>query len=370
MPIRALFKKNPYLIIELSMSLIRLLIVQKTGTSFKILIQQEMTELNWNSDPAELTKYLVELVYNYKCVKTLVSIPSQVIQTQYLPIEPTLTSEEIIETVHLALEQQHSNLNGVNGVNGMNDYYFDFQVINPREVLVVTLEKCVIKNLLSVLQATKLEPVLITTQLDPTIDLCAIASGKTPQNAIINLLPWRTLQNQQKKNIFLLRILLTSVILIIFSLLGCRYLMHETHQEQKKLQQLQLISKNNQQLLIATTQINQENQEHRKQFNELQTLNARRYFLLRALDLFANKLPDGMYLTVLKQQEGILQIEGRAANHQAITQIVTALSSTREFKLAQLQFIKEVSNSNQLEFAIQVPEVLPQQKLSDGTTLE
>jgi type IV pilus assembly protein PilN len=352
MSIRSFFQQRPYLIIEFAADSTRLKVVRKWHEGYAILNSQEFTQLDWQNDQAKLTQLLHEIRNNFKCAKTLLSFPLQLTQSHSLPISSELTPAEIIETVHLELTRHHLNI---------NDYYFDFQVINPQEVLIVTLEKSVIANLLKVLQTAKLEPILITNQL---------TSGETQLDTLINLLPWRERKTQRQQKTFLLSILSTSVLLIIFSTLGQRYLIHETNEAQKKLQRLQIVNKENEELLSTTTQNNQKAQEHQKQINELQTLNARRYFLLHALDLFANKLPEGMYLTALKQQDGTLQIEGHATNHQAVTQLVTLLSANPEFKLAQLQFIKEIANSNQLAFAIQVPELLPKTESNNGLAVE
>jgi len=355
------FKRDLHLVIELAKQIVRLIVVQKINASYKILKQQTVTALDWEPDAAQLENYLVELVYQYKSIKTLLSIPHPLLQTHSLTMNAELTPAEITETVHLELERYCTNV---------NDYYFDFQVTNPHEVRLVTLERGVLANLLNVLQAAKLKLLLITTHTDASVDIQTITSYEAQSGAIINLLPWRTVQQQKQKRIFLLSLLITSMMLIIFSIIGHHYLAHKIYQTQQQLQQLQTIAKNNEQLQIAATQNKKKIQEHHKQFNELQKLNARRYFLLHALDLFANKLPNGMYLTSMQQQDGILQIEGRAANHHAITQLVTILSATPEFKLAQLQFIKEIANSNQLAFAIQVPELLPKAELHDELTLE
>ena len=335
------------------MNSVRLIVVQPLPASYKIVAQQKIAELDWSIAASELDKYLVDLAYNYKCTKVLLSIPCQLTDSHSVPISPELTPAEITETVQLELERQHPNI---------NDYYFDFQVITPHEALLVSLQKSVIADLLRIIQSAKLKLLRIVPASGAIIDINKIVSS-------INLLPWRDAQNQRQKKIFLLNILLTSMMLIIFSIIGHHYLAHKTYQAQQQLQQLQTIAKNNEQLQIAATQNKKKIQEHHKQFNELQKLNARRYFLLRALDLFANKLPNGMYLTSMQQQDGILQVEGRAMNHQSVTQLVTLLCATPEFKLAQLQFIKEVINSNQLIFAIQVSELLPKPELHDELTL-
>lgn len=171
---------------------------------------------------------------------------------------------------------------------------------------------------------------------------------------VLNLLPWRTWQEQQRKKHFLFALLALSTIILSFTLFTHGQLRNKIIQQQSQLQQLQQLQQTNEQQQHHALQTQQKLQTTAQQLHELQVLNAQRHFLLHLLNLFANQLPSGMYLTAVKQQDDIVQIDGYAATHQAVTQLVTLLNSTPEFYFAQLQFIKEVSENNQLSFAIQI----------------
>jgi type IV pilus assembly protein PilN len=186
---------------------------------------------------------------------------------------------------------------------------------------------------------------------------------------IINLLPWRTLQAQHAKKNFLLALLITSLALLALSIATYMYLTQQKNDLQQQVQQLQAIEKTQTEKQLLAMKQSQQLQKQSEQLTELQTLQQRRYFLAQLLELLANQLPAGIYLTALKQQDGILLIEGRATHQAAITQFIMLLTSIPDLKSAELHEVKSIANTQQLEFSIHVTEILAKQEVLHGTAL-
>lgn len=177
---------------------------------------------------------------------------------------------------------------------------------------------------------------------------------------LINLLPWRQIHSEQTKKRWLCSAIALSGGLLIVTISLRIYLNQRINLANLQLQQLQTLSKTQEQQQLVKHEQTKQQQRLNQQHHELQTLNARRYVLLQALTLFADHLPNKLYLTALQQHDGVWHISGQAMNHDAINQLLMELTHTPEFKLAQLQFIKTIPNSEKLAFTIDAPENLSQ----------
>ena len=360
------FRKNVSLVIELSRDEACILVCA-ANTLFPKLQVDETVRLpaaEGDSPYQALQAALTTLLNNYRCKQLFINLSSELIAPHLLHVANLLTEEELNESINLELERLYKN---------PDNFYFDFTVLaaavptpDYQNVLLVTASHDILDSILHVLNTLRLTPNLITVNTDKLIHtLTQPANLQQP----INLLPWRTLTAQHNKKKFISILVILSVLVILFALLGHRYLTHKIINAQQQLQQLQLVSKTNEQQQILITQNNQKIDALTKQTSELQVLNLHRLRLPQALDLFANKLPNGLYLTALQQHDGVLQIIGHAANHTAITQLVTVLRNTQDFKFAQLQFVKEIPQSEQFEFAIHVSIISLTQEPSNGASL-
>jgi arginine/lysine/ornithine decarboxylase len=149
-------KSAGYLILELQNDATRLLVVKKTRDSYVVLHSQDIESLNWQTQLEFLQVLLQNIKNNYKCKNVLLSLPKQSVEYHQRPLATTLTlsNEEIIETAHLEFEQLYSN---------SQDYYFDFDVVNDtNSIVLVTLPKQRIEKLVALFTLLKFKIVLIT----------------------------------------------------------------------------------------------------------------------------------------------------------------------------------------------------------------
>lgn len=148
-----LFKQRPYLILELELSQIRLMVVKRTRYSYIEQHSQNVSELDWEEEPQNLMPLLQTVLASYPCQRVLLSLPTSYMESKQLPLPPALSAEEILETAYLELEQLYPN--------GHN-YYFDFDVINGNELLLVTMLKQRVEKLLTIFTTLNLRVICIT----------------------------------------------------------------------------------------------------------------------------------------------------------------------------------------------------------------
>lgn len=128
--------------------------MKRTRYSYIEQHSQTITNINWEHELERFTQFLQTTINDYKCRRALLSLPTEYIESQRRPLANTLSAEEMLEMAYLEFEQLYPN--------GHN-YYFDFDVINGNELLLVTLLKQRVEKLLSMFAGLNVQVIWITT---------------------------------------------------------------------------------------------------------------------------------------------------------------------------------------------------------------
>jgi type IV pilus assembly protein PilN len=156
----------------------------------------------------------------------------------------------------------------------------------------------------------------------------------------INLLPWRETYRKQKQSEFL-ALLLGGIVIsagIVFG--GTQFMQSKIDFQQsrnnyldKEIQALQVelqeikeleTTKNN---LLARMEI-------------IQTLQSQRPQLVHIFHELANRLPDGIYLTKMEQQNEVISLEGRAESNARVSALMRKLDQSDWFTKPTLEVIE------------------------------
>ena len=187
----------------------------------------------------------------------------------------------------------------------------------------------------------------------------------------INLLPWRETQRKEQQRQFISiaagAAVLTAVIMIyihihINGLIGAQtarnnFLENEVAEVDKKISEIKELETEKQQLLAR--------------MNIIQQLQRRRPEIVHVFDEMARRVPDGIYLTNIKQQGQSLVIEGVAESNARVSAFMRNLDASDWFTNPRLVVIesKEKESVRTSNFTLNVTQVSPNSNISETAGL-
>jgi type IV pilus assembly protein PilN len=188
----------------------------------------------------------------------------------------------------------------------------------------------------------------------------------------INLLPWReTLRKEQQRQFISIAAgaaVLTAVIMIyihihINGMINAQtarnnFLENEVAEVDKKISEIKELETEKQQLLAR--------------MNIIQQLQRRRPEIVHVFDEMAKRVPDGIYLTDIKQQGQSLVIEGTAESNARVSAFMRNLDASDWFTNPRLVVIesKEKESVRTSKFTLNVTQVSPNSNTSKTAGLQ
>ncbi len=162
----------------------------------------------------------------------------------------------------------------------------------------------------------------------------------------INLLPWReTIRKERQKNFLLATAVAIGVTLLIFGTVHLHIEGLISHQEARNAFLTAQIERVDKQIKEIDT-IEKEKQRLLARMNVIQELQQGRSQMVHVFDELVRVLPEGVYLTGLKQTDKTLELQGLAQSNARVSTYMRNLESSEWFKDPKLNVIEaEKANS-------------------------
>ena len=177
----------------------------------------------------------------------------------------------------------------------------------------------------------------------------------------INLLPWReTLRKEQQRQFISIAAgaaVLTAVIMVYIHIHVSGMINGQTARNNFLEQQIAAVDKK----ITEIKELQSEKQQLIARMNIIQQLQSRRPEIVHVFDEMAREVPDGIYLTNIKQTGDSLLIEGVAESNARVSAFMRNLDASQWFKNPGLIVIqsKEKEKVRTSSFTLKVTQVSP-----------
>lgn len=168
--------------------------------------------------------------------------------------------------------------------------------------------------------------------------------------ARINLLPWREELREERRKRFLLALVGALVGAVGLTLLAAQYLSNEidfqTARNAHLTGEIAVLDERIKQI----SELKARRQQLLERMRIIQDLQGNRPVSARIFDQLARTLPDGVYFTEVKMEEGTLSIKGAAASNNRVSDLMRNLDSSELFDAPSLTEVK-ATTAGQLDQA-------------------
>ena len=189
--------------------------------------------------------------------------------------------------------------------------------------------------------------------------------------AKINLLPWREEQRQQKAKEFGIGALLTAVVGAGIVYGGIQYAQGQIDNQKSRNAYLQTEINKLKAELKEIEELESTKANLLARMDIIQELQAKRPQVVHTFQELAERVPDGVYLLSMKQEQDRLTFEGRADSNARVSTLMRNLDSSEWFKTPGLDVIQSARDSGISSFKLRLsqsvaPAADTQLAISDG----
>jgi len=181
----------------------------------------------------------------------------------------------------------------------------------------------------------------------------------------INLLPWRDAARERSQKMFVTSVIGAVVLGAVFSGLGYGYMDGRiSYQEQRNA----YIEEENNKLDKAISEIKLLDANRKALLDRIsiiERLQSTRPGIVHMLDEMVNALPDGLYLTKLKQEGNKIRLEGKAESSARVSSYMNRLNGSPWLSSSDLNTIKVDADNNKSHlryFSLTVSQLLQDNK--------
>lgn len=164
----------------------------------------------------------------------------------------------------------------------------------------------------------------------------------------INLLPWREALYKQRQTEFTLGIVLVIVtaVVILFSVQAYLDSLIIEQQDKKSIVTAKIAEVN---LMIVKIQdIETQNAQLRSKRSAIQALQKSRYEAVRFIDAVAKVIPEGIYLTQLKQNDTGIELTGKAQSNVRVLEFISNVEANQWLVSPELNIITGKNDETKL----------------------
>ena len=172
--------------------------------------------------------------------------------------------------------------------------------------------------------------------------------------AKINLLPWREEQRQQKAKEFGIGALLTAVVGAGIVYGGIQYAQGQIDNQKSRNAYLQTEINKLKAELKEIEELESTKANLLARMDIIQELQAKRPQVVHTFQELAERVPDGVYLLSMKQEQDRLTFEGRADSNARVSTLMRNLDSSEWFKTPGLDVIQSARDSGISSFKLRL----------------
>lgn len=186
----------------------------------------------------------------------------------------------------------------------------------------------------------------------------------------LNLLPWRDIKRRQQDRQLLTMAIGFWVLMGLLDFYVFAHVSNLTEKQNKVNEYLQQEITKVEKEIKEIADLKKQRQDLIARMNVIYQLQGDRSRIVRVFDELVRKLPDGVYLTSLKQTVGGLSLQGVAQSNARVSALMRNLSSSDWFADPELEVInvREKGSDRVSEFSLKVKQAAKKQKPAEAGT--
>ena len=186
--------------------------------------------------------------------------------------------------------------------------------------------------------------------------------------ARINLLPWREEYRQEKKKQFLTQLLFVCILAATIAFVWIKAVDSAIESQQGRNNVLKNEISKLEEQVKEIQDLKKRRQELLDRMKVIQDLQGTRPVIVRYFDEFTRAVPDGVYITLMKRNGNLLEIEGVSESNNRVSEFMRRLDGSEFFADSNLKSVRAAEDlgGQSDKFSLQVKMILPAEEKASG----